>query len=149
MDLHYLPLAVLEVEDVGRARVEGPARPGERELHARPPDSALLPGVDLVPGDREATELLDLPPPDEACLLAAPPLGKIAPVRSVLPRRRSSEVRRSWKVPQARSIRPFACGEPARIDVIPSSASARATWVASSRSRAPGWVGAKTDEPSR
>ncbi len=65
--------------------------------------------------------------------------------RSQAPARRSSETRRSWSVPQARSIRPLACADPARMVVIPSSARARPTWVASSRPGPSGPVGAKTD----
>ena len=69
--------------------------------------------------------------------------------RSQAPARRSSETRRSWSVPQARSIRPLAWAEPARMVAIPSSARARPTWVASSRPGPSSPVGAKTAEPSR
>ena len=45
------------------------------------------------------------------------------------PARRSSVTSRSWKVPLARSTRPFASGERAKICSTPSSAIARPNWV--------------------
>ena len=47
------------------------------------------------------------------------------------PARRSSVTSRSWKVPAARSTRPLAWGERAKICRIPSSCRDRVNWVAS------------------
>jgi hypothetical protein len=43
--------------------------------------------------------------------------------------RRSSELSRSWSVPQSRSARPLACGLRAPIQRIPAASRARPTWV--------------------
>ena len=56
---------------------------------------------------------------------------RLAASRSVAPASRSSTTSRSWKVPQARSMRPLACGLRAAMETIPSSPRART----SSRSR--------------
>ena len=57
---------------------------------------------------------------------------------------RSSVTSRSWKVPAARSTRPFAWGERAKIWVIPSSAIARANWVDTFSPRRPSGEALKT-----
>ena len=56
----------------------------------------------------------------------------------------SSVTNRSWNVPAARSTRPFACGERAKIWVIPSSRIARANWVATFWPRRPSEEALKT-----
>src|SRR5215467_10073164 len=77
--MHDLPLASLEMQNVGTAPVESATRRGDRFLHARPPDSSFLPGLDFVTRHREGTQLLELTGPDGATLVSVPPLVRIVP----------------------------------------------------------------------
>src|SRR5262245_47842591 len=77
--MHDLPLASLEMQNVGTTPVESATRRGDRFLHARPPDSSFLPGLDFVTCNREGTQLLELTGPDGATLVSMPPLVRIVP----------------------------------------------------------------------
>jgi hypothetical protein len=73
--VHDLPLSVFKVEDVARAPFDGLPFPVDRLLHARPPDAAFFPCVDLVCRDEErAIELLELTSPYGTGLVPTPPL---------------------------------------------------------------------------
>ena len=77
MHLHDLPLAALEVENVGAPRFELLFFPCDDLLDARPPNGPFLPGLDLDGGDREGAQLFDLLAPEGVCLRALPPLIRI------------------------------------------------------------------------
>src|SRR6266480_1633302 len=77
--MHDLPLASLEMQNVGTTPVESATRRGDRFLHARPPNSSFLPGLDFVTCNREGTQLLELTRPDGASLVSMPPLIRIVP----------------------------------------------------------------------
>jgi len=64
--------------------------------------------------------------------------SSLAAARSATPASHSSTTSRSWNVPQSRSIRPLPCAERATMEPMPSSSSARPTWL--SPGGAPGSV---------
>src|SRR5579864_1066315 len=75
MELHDLPLAVLEVQNECAAKIDLRRRTAERDFRARPAHRPFLPTLDLVPGEREAAGFIDLLPPDRGVFPVPPLLG--------------------------------------------------------------------------